>query len=169
MTAKSKRKITPPNNQHVSSDCWNDNNCEGAKTPVIKNVDNRHRRECNNQKYVMSHGATMTSDGWLQQGAHAKQQPTKFELHCWSDQQSQNDYIVDSIIMSYVVLQEATTTAITVDCNKRMRLLMQQPTSWLMWINHIDDREGSRPQQWDWLYCHDNNIDNATITSRLYC
>jgi hypothetical protein len=45
-----------------------------------------------------------------------------------SKQRLQNDYIVDAIIMSYVVLQEATTTAMMVDCNKRTRLPQQQPT-----------------------------------------
>ena len=68
MTAKRKHKIVPPNNQHVLSDCWsNQDDCKGAKAPVIKNVHGRHHRECNGQKYVMLQGATMTNDGWLQQ------------------------------------------------------------------------------------------------------
>jgi hypothetical protein len=47
MTAKRKRKTAPPNNQHFLSDCWsNHDNCKGNKAPVIKNVHDRHRREC---------------------------------------------------------------------------------------------------------------------------
>jgi hypothetical protein len=43
-----------------------------------------------------------------------------------------------------VVLQGATTT---VDCNKHLRSLKQQPTFSTMWINHVNNREGAKRQQ----------------------
>ncbi len=47
MIAKRKREIAPPNNKHFLSDCWsNHDDREGAEAPVIKNVHDRHRREC---------------------------------------------------------------------------------------------------------------------------
>jgi hypothetical protein len=65
MTAKRKCEIAPPNNQHFLSDCWSDHDdCKGAEAPVIKNVHDRHRRECNGQKYVMSKGSD-DDERWL--------------------------------------------------------------------------------------------------------
>jgi hypothetical protein len=45
-----------------------------------------------------------------------------FTLHRRSEQQSQNETIFNMMIMSYVVLQEATTPATTIDRDKRAGL-----------------------------------------------
>jgi hypothetical protein len=67
--------------------------------------------------------------------------------HRGSEQQSQNSNIVDAMIMPYIVLQEAMTTAMKINCKEHTRLCKQQPTFSLMWINHIGNRKGVRHQQ----------------------
>ncbi len=54
-----------------------------------------------------------------------------FTLHCRSEQQLQNEIIVKVMITSYIVLQEATMPATTVDRNKRAGLHQWQPTLFL--------------------------------------
>ena len=51
-----------------------------------------------------------------------------------------------SIFLSYVILQEVTLMATTVDCSKRARLPKQQPTLWMMWINRINNCESAKRQ-----------------------
>ncbi len=71
------------------------------------------------------------NDGWLQQrntrSCHARTNKI-FMSHQGSKQWLQNDNILNTIIMSYVVLQEATTMVRMVDCNKHARLRKQQST-----------------------------------------
>ncbi len=122
--------------------------------------------------YVVLQGATIPKDGWLWQRRICQATTNlTFTLHCRSKQQSQNDDFINVMIMPYVVLQEATTTATTVDCNKSARLHNDNKLFSSMWMNHIYNYEGERRQQWDWSWCHDNNVDDTTIILlyMLYC
>jgi hypothetical protein len=67
--------------------------------------------------------------------------------HRGSERRSLNDYIVDAIIMSYVESQEATTTAATVDRDESVKSCYNNKPFSLMWMNHIDDREGAIRQR----------------------
>ena len=109
---------------------------------------------------------------WLQQGSARLRPATTnkiFMTHQGSKQRSRNDYIVNAIIMSYVEWQEALMMAATVDCNERFQNRTTTTNRPLMWMKHINDRKGARHQRWDWSWCHDDNGDDATIISRLYC
>jgi hypothetical protein len=62
-------------------------------------------------------------------------------------QQLQNNNMVDLMMMPYIMLQEATTTAMTVRCNKHAISHKQQPPFSLIWINHINHCKGTKHQQ----------------------
>jgi hypothetical protein len=49
--------------------------------------------------------------------------------------------------MSYVKSQEATTTAATVDRDESAKLRNNNKPFSLMWMNHINDREGAQRQR----------------------
>ena len=149
MTAKRKHKIKPPNKQHVLSDCWsNHDDCKGDEAPVIMNDHDRHHRECNGQKYVMSQGAAITNNGWLwwRRGYQA----TTNQIFSCIAGESNNCKTRTlpmrwlMIVSYFVLLQEAT-----------MILPKQPPTLWLMWINHINNCKGAKRRQCWW---HDSHV-----------
>ncbi len=84
--------------------------------------------------YVVSQKKVTMNDGWLQRRG-ACQATTNQTLHCIaagaSKQWSRNKNIIDTMTMSYVVLQEATTLVTTTDCDKRTGLRKWQPTLFL--------------------------------------
>ncbi len=69
-------------------------------------------------------------DVWLQQRSASLRQATTnqiFMLHWERKWWSQNNHIVDTMIMPYVMLLEATTMVTTVDCGKSARLRNNNP------------------------------------------
>jgi hypothetical protein len=72
--------------------------------------------------YVVWQGVTTQTMVDCDEGAHAKQQPTKLYISLRKGATIRSDNIVDAMIMSYIVSQEATTMATMVDCNKQARL-----------------------------------------------
>jgi hypothetical protein len=88
LIAARKCVIVPCNNQPFLIDCWsNQNDCKGAKAPVIKNVYHRQHREWNGQKFYTILQGAKTSVDHKKHVRSCKQQPTFFinvnQPHWW--------------------------------------------------------------------------------------
>ncbi len=119
---------------------------------------------------VILQGAMTTNNGWLQQ-RNACQATTNQTLCCIAGANDDRGTRTLSMRWSHPTLcckrpqrqrQQLITTSV------RDRKSDNQPYS-SMWISHINDCKGARCQQWDWSWCHDDNVDNTTIISMSYC